>query len=247
MSRTKPILTLDGIAKWFPSDRGPMPVLTDVDITLRRGRFVCLVGPSGSGKSTLLRIVAGLLVPDQGAVIAEAAPAVSMVFQDFALFPWLTVADNIGFGLSMRGVPQAARDRAVRKHIAEMGLRGFEHQHPRELSGGMKQRVGIARALTLNPDILLMDEPFSSLDALTAERLRQEVLSIWERDQLTVLMVTHLIEEAVELADEIVVMSARPGRVLQTVKVDLPRPRNRRSAAFYALADRLSAAVAGEA
>ncbi len=247
MSPSKPrrnqgasVVELHGISKWFASEHGPVAALSDVDLTIPEKRFVCLVGPSGCGKSTLLRILARLLQPDEGSVTFADKQVLSMVFQDFALFPWLTVEQNIGFGLTMQGASPAARTRLVREHVAEMGLHGFEHQHPQELSGGMKQRVGIARALTMQPDILLMDEPFSSLDAFTAEKLRQAVLQVWQRDQMTVVMVTHLIEEAVELADEIVVFSARPGRVVERVPVDLPRPRNRRSAPFYALVDRLA-------
>lgn len=237
---------LQGIFKQFRDDESSLPVLENVTFSVPNQRFVCLIGPSGSGKSTLLRIVAGLLQPDDGTVQFANSHTLSMVFQNFALFPWLTVEQNIGFGLRMSQISAAKRDRLVREHIAEMGLAGFEHQHPRELSGGMKQRVGIARALTMQPDILLMDEPFSSLDALTAEKLRQEVLEVWHRDQMTIVMVTHLIEEAVELADEIIVFSPRPGRIVKTIPIDLPRPRNRRSAAFYKLVDALAGYIVAE-
>lgn len=244
--RSTPAVHLQGIFKQFRDDETSLPVLQNVTLSVPSQRFVCLIGPSGCGKSTLLRILAGLLKADSGTVAFAKSQTLSMVFQNFALFPWLTVEQNIGFGLHMQGVSGSKRDKLVREHIVEMGLVGFEHQHPRELSGGMKQRVGIARALTMQPDMLLMDEPFSSLDALTAEKLRHELLDVWQRDQMTVVMVTHLIEEAVELADEIIVFSPRPGRIVKTVTVDLPRPRNRRSPAFYKLVDALASYIVAE-
>lgn len=239
-------VSLDGIFKRFNTDNDSLTVLENVSLSIKRKKFVCLIGPSGCGKSTFLRILAGLIQPDEGTVRFSGSHTLSMVFQNFALFPWLTVEQNIGFGLQMQGVSAVKRERLVREHMREMGLSGFEHQHPKELSGGMRQRVGIARALTMQPDILLMDEPFSSLDALTAETLRREVLDVWQRDQITVVMVTHLIEEAVEMADEIVIFSPGPGKILKTVPITLPRPRNRRSQVFYTLVDTLAHYIVAE-
>jgi NitT/TauT family transport system ATP-binding protein len=163
----------------------------------------------------------------------------SLIFQNFAIFPWLTVEENVAFGLKMEGLPKHEIESRVRSNIETMGLKGFENRRPKELSGGMKQRVGIARALAVEPEVLFMDEPFSALDAFTARKLRQDVLDIWQQKQITVVMVTHLVEEAVELADRILVMSPHPGTVTHEVSISSPRPRNRRSADFYHHTDTL--------
>ncbi len=240
----EPLLTLTNITKTFAQDSTRIAVLGGVSFDVHEDEFVCLVGSSGCGKSTLLRLIAGLAVPDAGEVRFQgpSAARVSMVFQSFALFPWLTVADNVALGLEAQEIPAAARSEAAAKYIRLVGLSGFERAYPRELSGGMKQRVGIARALAVEPELLCMDEPFSALDALTAENLRQEVLQLWMHHTLrlrSLLMVTHLVEEAVEMADRIVVLSARPGRVLADLPVPLSRPRDRKSQGFFAACDQV--------
>jgi len=221
-------------------------VLDDVNIALREGEIVALLGRSGSGKSTLLRIVAGLLHPTSGEVLwngrAVSGPpeGVAMVFQSFALFPWLTVEENVELGLEARGVPRHERERRAEEAIDLIGLGGFESAYPKELSGGMRQRVGLARALVVHPDLLLMDEPFSALDVLTAETLRTDLIDLWMEGRLplkSVLMVTHNIEEAVLMADRILVFSSNPGRVANEVPVSFPHPRNRVDPAFRQMVD----------
>lgn len=221
-------------------------VLDDVNLALRAGEMVALLGRSGSGKSTLLRIVAGLLRPTAGQVLwyghpIEGPPAgVAMVFQSFALFPWLTVEENVELGLEARGVPRAERARRAEQAIDLIGLGGFESAYPKELSGGMRQRVGLARALVVHPDLLLMDEPFSALDVLTAETLRTDLIDLWSEGRLpvkSVLMVTHNIEEAVLMCDRILVFSANPGRIAHELPVPFLHPRNRLDPAFRKLVD----------
>nr|WP_294506326.1 nitrate/sulfonate/bicarbonate ABC transporter ATP-binding protein [uncultured Rhodopila sp.] len=221
-------------------------VLDDVNLTLHEGEIVALLGRSGSGKSTLLRIVSGLLKPTAGSVTWRGVPlsgptdGVAMVFQSFALFPWLTVQENVELGLEARGVPRAERERRAEGAIDMIGLGGFENAYPKELSGGMRQRVGLARALVVHPDLLLMDEPFSALDVLTAETLRTDLIDLWMDGKLpvkSVLMVTHNIEEAVLMCDRILVFSSNPGRVAHELKVPFPHPRNRLDPAFRQLVD----------
>jgi len=221
-------------------------VLDNVDLTLSPNEIVGLLGRSGSGKSTLLRSIAGLLTPTAGTVTVKDMPGddtahgVSMVFQSFALFPWLTVQKNVELGLEAQGVhPDERRKRALAA-IDLIGLDGFENAYPKELSGGMRQRVGLARALVVQPSVLLMDEPFSALDVLTAETLRTDLLDLWCEGRMpirSILMVTHNIEEAVLMCDRILVFSSNPGRVIAEIKVDLPQPRKRLDPAFRALVD----------
>ena len=234
-------------------------VLDDVDLTLREGEIVGLLGRSGSGKSTLLRIVSGLITPTAGEVLWRGkplhgpAPGVAMVFQSFALFPWLTVQENVEIGLEAQGVKRAERERRGESAIDLIGLGGYEHAYPKEMSGGMRQRVGLARALVVHPDLLLMDEPFSALDVLTAETLRTDLIDLWSDGRLpvkSILMVTHNIEEAVLMCDRILVFSSNPGRVAHELRVPFPHPRNRHDAAFrkfvddiYALMTRRAASV----
>ena len=224
-------VVVEGVSKVYTDRRGQaIEALAGVDLRLEEGEFVALLGPSGCGKSTLLNMMAGLLRPTAGAVSFEGErdpgrPLTAMVFQEFALFPWRTVARNVEFGLEELGVPVAARREAARKYIALTGLEGFEGRYPHQLSGGMRQRVGIARALAVDPAVLLMDEPFSALDAQTRQLMQEELLDIWERTRTSVLYVTHNIQEAVYMADRVVVLSQRPGRVLATLDVKLPRPR----------------------
>jgi len=221
-------------------------VLEDVDLTLRPNEIVGLLGRSGSGKSTLLRTISGLLRPTSGTVVVKDMPGddtahgVAMVFQSFALFPWLTVQQNVELGLEARGVPADERRTRSLAAIDLIGLDGFENAYPKELSGGMRQRVGLARALVVQPSILLMDEPFSALDVLTAETLRTDLLDLWVEGRMpirSILMVTHNIEEAVLMCDRILVFSSNPGRVIAEIKVDLPQPRKRLDPAFRALVD----------
>jgi NitT/TauT family transport system ATP-binding protein len=223
-------------------------VLDNVDLTLNENEIVGLLGRSGSGKSTLLRSIAGLIKPTEGQIVFPPRPdgptTLSMVFQSFALFPWLTVLQNVEVGLEAKGVRPEERRRRSLAAIDLIGLDGFENAYPKELSGGMRQRVGLARALVVDPSILLMDEPFSALDVLTAETLRTDLLDLWSEGRMpikSILMVTHNIEEAVLMCDRILVFSSNPGRVVQAIEVDLPQPRNRQDPAFRALVERIYA------
>jgi NitT/TauT family transport system ATP-binding protein len=240
------VLELRHVYKSF-ADRGrAMPVLDDVDVQIPDGQFVCLVGPSGSGKSTLLRIMMGLTPPTSGAVLyqGQAVTGVNlraaMVFQSFALLPWLTVQANVELGLRARELPDDEAKRRAAYYLDKVGLDGFEEAYPSELSGGMKQRAGLARALAVEPDLLFMDEPFAGLDALTSANLREEVLTLWADHALpvhTVVMVTHIIEEAVLMADRVLVLAQHPGRIAADVPVTLERPRNKRDQGFDGLVD----------
>ena len=244
------VLSVKGVRQGFEKSSGELLVLDNVDLTLRDGEIVALLGRSGSGKSTLLRIIAGLIKPSAGDVtyrgelVKGPAEGVAMVFQTFALFPWLTVLQNVEAGLEALGVePKESRKRALAA-IDLIGLDGFESAYPRELSGGMRQRVGFARALVVDPTILLMDEPFSALDVLTAETLRTDLLDLWIEKRLptkAVLLVTHNIEEAVFMADRILVFSSNPGRVAAEIKVPFPHPRNRLDPDFRQMVDEIYA------
>ncbi len=242
-------IVADGIGKSFPTSRGVVHALRDFSLEVREGEFLCLVGPSGCGKSTFLRIVAGLVPatsgrlavgrggapvdadPMAGAASAAARPLSAMVFQEYAVFPWKTVLENVAFGLQMRGIPRATRQAVAMDWIERVGLRRFAHHYPPQLSGGMRQRVGIARALANDPEILLMDEPLGALDAQTRTVLQEELLRLWEGSCQTVLYVTHSIEEAVLLGDRVVLMTAHPGTNKATFDVPLPRPRSLRTTA----------------
>jgi NitT/TauT family transport system ATP-binding protein len=244
-----PIISVQNVSKTFIGNAGTeLIVLDNVTLELQAGEVVALLGKSGSGKSTLLRTIAGLIEPTSGTVRANgellrsANPAVGMVFQSFALMPWLTIQANVELGLEARGVPRAERRQRALDAIDLIGLDGFESAYPKELSGGMRQRVGFARALVLQPDALLMDEPFSALDVLTAENLRSELMALWARDDFptkSICIVTHNIEEAVLLADRVVVLGSNPGHIKADIPVTLTRPRNRRGPAFEALVDEL--------
>ncbi|MDU8456355.1 MULTISPECIES: nitrate/sulfonate/bicarbonate ABC transporter ATP-binding protein [unclassified Pseudomonas syringae group] len=222
-------------------------VLDDVTLTLNENEIVGLLGRSGSGKSTLLRSIAGLVVPTEGEVnfprrVQGRSMSVGMVFQSFALFPWLTVLENVEVGLEAQRVPPAVRRKRALAAIDLIGLDGFESAYPKELSGGMRQRVGMARALVIDPDVLLMDEPFSALDVLTAETLRTDLLDMWSEGRMpikSILMVTHNIAEAVLMCDRILLFSSNPGRVISEIKVDLPQPRNRQDPIFRALVEEI--------
>ncbi|WP_342616376.1 AAA-associated domain-containing protein [Rhodoferax sp. GW822-FHT02A01] len=247
------IVDLKGVGKSFSSaDGAPRTVLDNVDFTLREREIVALLGQSGSGKSTLLRIMAGLVMADRGDVLYRGQPlygparGISMVFQSFALFPWLTVQQNVEIGLEAQGVPAAERDARAQKVIDLIGLSGFEGALPRELSGGMRQRVGIARALVVNPDVLLMDEAFSALDVLTGERLRDDILELWEQEEIStkaILVVSHNIQEAIMMADRVLIFASDPGRVRYEMRVDLPRPRDADSEEVRMLVDEIYAVM----
>jgi NitT/TauT family transport system ATP-binding protein len=227
-----PILELRGVSKQFELQGERIEALRDAHLSVHKGEFVCLIGASGCGKSTLLRIVAGFETPTRGQAlmwdrpIAGPGPERGMVFQDYGLFPWLSVRSNIAFGPASRGRPAAEVKEKAEHFISLVGLQRFADAYPHQLSGGMKQRVAIARVLANDAEIVLMDEPFGALDAMTRERLQDELLEIWQRTGLTVLFVTHSIEEAIFLADRIVVMSPGPGRIENEVVVSLPRPRD---------------------
>jgi NitT/TauT family transport system ATP-binding protein len=241
------LLDVRGCRQAYHKDsNADLVVLDDVNLSLREGELVGLLGRSGSGKSTLLRIVAGLLTPTAGEILWRERPVkgptegVAMVFQSFALFPWLTVQENVELGLEARGVARGERESRAEQAIDLIGLGGFESAYPKELSGGMRQRVGLARALVVHPDLLLMDEPFSALDVLTAETLRTDLIDLWSDGRLpvkSVLMVTHNIEEAVLMCDRILVFSSNPGRVAHELRVPFPHPRNRLEPAFRQLVD----------
>ncbi len=225
-------LLVEGICKQFVSrGRKVTPVLRDITFTARRGEFLAIVGPSGCGKTTMLRILDGLVEPDAGRIAVDgrpvAAPGVDrgFVFQADSLLPWRTVVDNIGFGLELQGRSRADIGRTVAALVKRVGLVGFERHYPHQLSGGMRQRVNLARALAVNPEVLLMDEPFASLDAQTRELMQAQLLRIWAEERKTVLFITHQIDEAVYLADRVLVFSGRPAVVKADIPVDLPRPR----------------------
>jgi NitT/TauT family transport system ATP-binding protein len=243
---TAPLVDVEHLSHAYQGGAGEHPVLEDVNLTLRDNEIVALLGRSGCGKSTLLRIIAGLMPATAGAVAIEGeqvtapAPQVAMVFQSFALFPWLTVLENVEIGLEAQGIDLEERRQRAIAAIDLIGLDGYESAYPKELSGGMRQRVGLARALVVHPKVLLMDEPFSALDVLTAETLRTDLLDLWCEGRMpirSILMVTHNIEEAVLMCDRILVFSSNPGRILAEIKVDLPQPRNRLEPNFRELVD----------
>jgi NitT/TauT family transport system ATP-binding protein len=250
-------LKVVGLSKTYIVDQGTphakeIPALEDVTLTVSSGEFVTIIGPSGCGKSTFLMIVAGLVPKTSGEIFLDGKPVKGpgldrgVVFQEFALFPWMTVEENICFGLEMKGVPRRERHEIARRYIDLVGLRGFEHTYPFRLSGGMKQRVAVARALAYEPAVLLMDEPFGQLDAQTRGQLQKMLNDIWERTRTTVLFVTHNIREAIYLADRVVVFSERPGRVVEEIVVDLPRPRDPWSEKFFAYQRAVAEALGGE-
>jgi len=244
------VLEVENVSKTFMTEKSKILVLDNVSFSVRNDEFICLVGPSGCGKSTMLRIIAGLEQTDCGKIlfhdqsITKPTPKIAMIFQLFGLLPWKTALENVEVPLEVLDVEKEQRKHVAEEYLKMVGLEGFECTYPHDLSGGMKQRVGIARALALKPEILLMDEPFSSLDELTAKTLRELVLDIWRNPALptnTFIMVSHNVEEAVYMADRVIVMSPRPGKVIGEVRVDLPRPRTEqlREAAYFGFVDKV--------
>jgi len=245
-------IAIKGVSKVFGADGRELVALKDIDLDIPRGQFACLLGPSGCGKSTLLNAVAGFALPTSGSITADGravtgpGPDRGMVFQEYALFPWMTVAQNVAFGLEIKGMDKAAIGRRVDELLAMLSLSDFRQRFPKDLSGGMRQRVAIARVLALDSPIMLMDEPFGALDALTRRNLQDELLRIWAELKKTIIFVTHSIEEAIYMADRIVVMTYRPGTVKRDLMVDLPRMRDPASPEFNALKRELGLLVMEE-
>ncbi|MBJ7311972.1 ABC transporter ATP-binding protein [Rugamonas sp. CCM 8940] len=245
-------ITIAGVNKVFKTDSREVVALKDINLEIPQGQFVCLLGPSGCGKSTLLNAVAGFAPPSSGRIHADGqlvsgpGPERGMVFQEYALFPWMTVEKNIAFGLEIKGLPPARIAAKVDQLLAMLSLGDFKQRFPKDLSGGMRQRVAIARVLALDSPIMLMDEPFGALDALTRRNLQDELLRIWSELKKTIIFVTHSIEEAIYLADRIVVMTYRPGTVKRDILVELPRLRDPASAEFNALKRELGQLVMEE-
>jgi len=234
-------LSVDHVNMTFTRDSKTTPVLEDINLDVREGEFICLVGPSGCGKTTLLNAMAGFLSPTSGAIRIDGEAVTGpdarriFVFQERGVFPWLTVEGNIGFGLSK--LSREERDRRIAHYIKMVGLEGFEQSYPNELSGGMKQRLEVARALAVNPDMLFLDEPFGALDSITRLIMRGELLRIWHAERKTIIFVTHDIDEAVQLADRVVVLNSRPASIQQIVNIDIPHPRDLSSPHYLALRD----------
>ncbi|PSQ31812.1 nitrate ABC transporter ATP-binding protein [Halobacteriales archaeon SW_6_65_46] len=242
-------VVVDGVSKSFEGENGPVRALDTVDFEVRDGELVCIVGPSGCGKTTLFRIIGGLDSPTAGQVTLSGSPVtgptpdLGIVFQEYHLFPWRTVRGNVAFGLEQLALDGDARERRISEMLRLVGLEGTADSYPSQLSGGMKQRVAIARSLAVDPEFLLMDEPFGSVDAQTRSMLHEELLDVWHETGKTILFVTHDVEEAVTLADRIVVMTPGPGRVREIVDVDLPRPRSRTDGAFVEYRERVRSLI----
>lgn len=255
MTNSDALLQVEGVHQIYTSGERRFTAVEDVNLRLRDGEFVALLGPSGCGKSTLLRIITGLQRPSEGRVLYRGQPLrgvnphASIVFQTFALFPWLTVAENVELALKTRRMPPDLRTLRALHLLDQVGLDGFENAYPRELSGGMRQKVGFARAMAVEPELLCLDEPFSALDVLSAESLRNELMELWIGGNIptkAILMVSHNIEEVVFMADRIVVMDKNPGRVVADMAIELPHPRQRKSPAFQSLIDRIYGLLAGQ-
>lgn len=255
MSERLPLLQLVAISQVYESGGKRFEALRNINLTIEEGEFVALLGPSGCGKSTLLRLITGLLRPSAGQVLYRGWPLqgvnphATIVFQSFALFPWLTVQENVEVVLKARGLPQKLQAQKAIGILDQVGLDGFENAYPRELSGGMRQKVGFARAMAVEPELLCLDEPFSALDVLSAESLRGDLLELWLSGKIptkAILLVTHNIEEAVQLADRIIVMDTRPGRIISDLRVRLPHPRSRKDVTFLELVDRIYGLLAGQ-
>ena len=245
-------IAVRGVSKRFPIPNGEVVALKDIDLSIGKGEFVCLLGPSGCGKSTLLNAVAGFSNPSAGTITVEGRTIVApgpdrgMVFQEYALFPWMTVAQNVAFGLEIKGMKRAEINARVDELLVMLKLADFRDRFPKDLSGGMRQRVAIARVLALDPPVLLMDEPFGALDSLTRRSLQDELLRIWAQMKKTIIFVTHSIEESIYLADRIVVMTYRPGTIKADIDVNMPRPRDSSTHEFNDLKRQLSVLVTEE-
>ena len=245
-------IAVAGVAKRFAGQGGEVAALEGIDLAIKKGEFVCLLGPSGCGKSTLLNAIAGFHPPTLGTIRVDGRPVVGpgpdrgMVFQEYALFPWMTVGENVAFGLEIKGLPRKAIKDRVSELLAKLNLSGFESRFPKDLSGGMRQRVAIARVLALDPPVLLMDEPFGALDSLTRRTLQNELLRLWAETGKTIIFVTHSIEESIYLADRIVVMTYRPGTIKADIRVTIPRPRDASTLPFNELKRSLSFLVMAE-
>ena len=226
-------------ARFDDADAREALALKEVSFSIPTGGFVSIIGPSGAGKSTLMRVILGLMKPLSGTIVRNFyKPA--MVFQNYALFPWLSAIDNVAFGLRMSGMNKKERERIAREKLKEVGLAHLEKHYPAMLSGGQRQRIGLARALAISPDLLIMDEPFSNLDTITAEALKTDLLKIWRAYGMTILMVNHLIPDAIELSDQIIVMGSRPGHIQEIIPINLPRPRDTRTERFFKEVDYLT-------
>jgi NitT/TauT family transport system ATP-binding protein len=241
-----------GVSQVFRNDAQEIIALQNIDFSIPQGQFVCLLGPSGCGKSSLLNAIAGFTQPTEGSIICDGktvqgpGPERGMIFQEYALFPWMTVQQNVGFGLEIKGLSKTLIEQRVTQLLQQLKLHEFAHRFPKELSGGMRQRVAIARILALDSQIMLMDEPFGALDSLTRRNLQDELLRLWAEVKKTIIFVTHSIEEAIYLADRIIVMSYRPGTIKRDLMVDLPRLRDPASIPFNALKRELGELVMAE-
>ncbi|HDR8993023.1 MAG: ABC transporter ATP-binding protein [Burkholderia contaminans] len=244
--RQPPLVSCVAVGKTWFADSEPFVALRDIDLEIARGEFVVFLGPSGCGKSTLLYLIAGLEQATHGRIVCGGAQVTApgtdrgLVFQDASLYPWLTVGENVTFGLRLQHVPKARRRQVAQEILERVGLAEAIDKRPDQLSGGMRQRVAVARALALKPEILLLDEPFAALDVQTRARMQDFLVQVWRQAGVSMVFVTHHIDEAIALADRIVVFTARPGRIKTVIDVDLPRPRDSRSGPFHALADRLT-------
>jgi ABC-type nitrate/sulfonate/bicarbonate transport system ATPase subunit len=235
------VISVKNLNKSFKIDKGELRVLKNINLEIKKGEFFTIVGPSGSGKSTLLRIMSGLEKEFSGKVLWNnlTNDDFSFVFQQFALMPWLTVYENVEFSLLSKNLSESEKKSRINRELRKLGLNKFADLHPSELSGGMRQRVGIARALVTNPKVIFMDEPLSELDSFTAKELRREILNIWKETKATIIMVTHRIDEAIEMADRIAVLSPRPGSIERVITNPIARPRNLRSHQFFKLEDEI--------
>ena len=236
------MITLNNASFRFADSKKTEYAFKDVSLSVASGEFVSVVGPSGGGKSTLLRAIAGVILESSGS-IERHFERTAMIFQGHGIFPWLTVLENTAFGLHMEGMGKTEREKIAHEKLKEVELSHLADRYPHQLSGGQKQRVAVARAIAVNPDLLIMDEPFSSLDSITASTLKKDILRIWEKYKMTIIMVNHLIPDAVELSDRIVVFSKEPGTIKKIMKVDLARPRNPRSKEFFEYVDRLTGMI----
>ena len=242
-SKNSALLVADRVSLRFTDTPSAKSLaIKDLSLTVTPGEFVSIVGPSGAGKTTFLRLIAGLIEPTDGEITRN-YKRMAMIFQAYAIFPWLNLIDNAAFGLEMQGVPKKHREGIAREKLIEVGLGGHEHKYPHELSGGMRQRVSVARALAVSPELLLMDEPFSSLDSITSGKLKKDVLDIWGKYKMTVLMINHLLSDAVELSDRVIVVTRQPAEIKKIFEINLPRPRDTRSPEFFKLVDELTRVI----